>query len=164
MLDAFAMTAADTPVVLCSTGDVRLEPSTVNATASSLEGRLELCINHAWGTVCDSLFDNSDAQVACSRVSGFARQGELLAGSHEATMQALVTVVSVGAQVLTRGSIASGTGPIYLSDLHCTGNENSLLDCLREDSQPTGLQSCDHQQDVAIQCRGTCTWECRSQS
>ena len=60
----------------------------------------------------------------------------------------------VGAQVLNLGTIANGAGPIYLSDLHCDGNEMSLLDCVREDSQPTGLHSCDHQQDVAVRCTG----------
>ncbi|KAF3980673.1 MAG: scavenger receptor cysteine-rich domain-containing protein [Methylococcales symbiont of Iophon sp. n. MRB-2018] len=46
-----------------------------NATTDSQEGRLELCINNAWGTVCDSLFDENDAAVACSRIAGFSQQG-----------------------------------------------------------------------------------------
>ncbi|KAF3980672.1 MAG: hypothetical protein HFP76_00925 [Methylococcales symbiont of Iophon sp. n. MRB-2018] len=53
-----------------------------------------------------------------------------------------------------QGTFASGAGPIYLSDLNCDGTETSLLDCARLDNQPLGLQSCEHQQDVAIRCRG----------
>lgn len=59
-----------------------------------------------------------------------------------------------GAEVLS--TVINGTGPIYLSDLRCNGNEMSLLECMRQDNQPTGLQSCGHDQDVSIQCRGTC--------
>ena len=29
------------------------------------EGRLEICSNHTWGTVCDNHFDERDASVVC---------------------------------------------------------------------------------------------------
>ena len=67
---------------------------------------------------------------------------------------------SVEAEVLMQGTFASGTGPIYLSDLNCDGTEMNLLDCARLDNQPLGLQSCEHQQDVAIRCRGVCKQKC----
>ena len=47
------------------------------------------------------------------------------------------------------------TSPIYLSELTCEGGEPSLLDCSRRHNQPTGLQTCDHSQDVAVRCKGT---------
>ena len=61
---------------------------------------------------------------------------------------------NTGAKALERGSFASGTGPIYLSNLNCDGNELSLLDCLRLNSQPTGLHNCEHSEDVSVQCTG----------
>ena len=47
----------------CNTGDIRL----VNG-SSPLEGRLEICINNAWGTVCRDSFSSDDAGVACRQL------------------------------------------------------------------------------------------------
>ena len=49
----------------CSDGDIRLmNGSTV------LEGRVEICINNAWGTVCDRTFSEDEANVICGQVAG----------------------------------------------------------------------------------------------
>ena len=40
------------------------------------EGRLEVCNNQAWGTVCDDFWDTTDAGVACVQL-GYARAGML---------------------------------------------------------------------------------------
>ena len=41
----------------------------------TLEGRVEICINNAWGTVCDRQFGIEDAGVACLQAGGFYRNG-----------------------------------------------------------------------------------------
>lgn len=67
--------ALGTPNGLCISGETRLELTSEDVLAGSREGRLELCINNAWGAVCDSLFDVADAAVACSRIAGFSQEG-----------------------------------------------------------------------------------------
>ena len=57
--------------VLCNDGDIRLVGGTLEE-----EGRVEVCMNEAWGTVCDDSFTNVDANVVCGQL-GYSRYSEL---------------------------------------------------------------------------------------
>ena len=52
------------------TGELRLVGGSV-----ANEGRVEVCNNQQWGTVCDDLWGAPDANVAC-RQAGFSRFSE----------------------------------------------------------------------------------------
>ena len=54
----------------CTQGSIRLRDG-----ANSLEGRVEICNNNNWGTVCDDFWSNNDANVACRQL-GFRDSGK----------------------------------------------------------------------------------------
>ncbi|ORU90494.1 MAG: hypothetical protein A6F71_05880 [Cycloclasticus sp. symbiont of Poecilosclerida sp. M] len=37
--------------------------------SNPLEGRVEVCINRAWGTICDNGFSSEDATVICNQLN-----------------------------------------------------------------------------------------------
>lgn len=77
--------------------------------ASNLEGRVEVCINETWGTVCDQMWNTPDANVACRQL-GFQPSGAM--------------------PVFNNGDgFGPGFGRIWLSNLICTGSEARLIDC-----------------------------------
>ncbi|XP_071828211.1 neurotrypsin-like isoform X4 [Apostichopus japonicus] len=91
-----------------------------NATA----GRVEIFLNGEWGTVCDDLWDISDAEVVCRQL-GFDR--------------------ALGAHCVA--FFSEGTGLIHLDDVECSGSESSLLDCAH-----TTVHNCGHNEDAGVSC------------
>lgn len=49
----------------CVNGDVRL----VSRTGYTFEGRVEVCANGDWGSVCDNGWDVNDVQVLCRHLN-----------------------------------------------------------------------------------------------
>ena len=57
---------------ICDDGDLRLVAGTASTPRS---GRVEICFNETWGTICDSFWNNADANVACRQL-GFSKRGK----------------------------------------------------------------------------------------
>ena len=55
----------------CVHGDIRL----AGTGTSSNRGRVEVCLNNRWGTVCDDSWSSNDARVTCRQL-GYSDQCE----------------------------------------------------------------------------------------
>lgn len=111
--------------MFCETGEVRLVGGT-----TILEGRVEVCINETWGTVCDQMWSSRDANVACRQL-GFQ---------------------PTNATPIFDAGFGAGSGRIFLSNLICSGNEGRLVDC----SHPAiGVSDgCNgHNDDAGLRCQ-----------
>ena len=92
-----------------------------------IQGRLEVKdpITNEHGTVCGDSFGQQDVIVAC-RELGFS-----------------------DGYVIPSAQIEQGTGEIMLDDLHCIGDEESLLDCQHNGFR---VHNCTHAEDIGIAC------------
>ena len=87
---------------------------------------MEVHYNDAWGTVCDDDWDIRDARVVCRQL-GF--QDALNAYEN--------------------ARYGHGTGPIWLDNVQCLGNESSLLLCRHSG---VGNHNCGHSEDASVVC------------
>lgn len=93
---------------------------------SPTEGRVEVCVNMNWGTVCDDFWNAPDAMVVCRQL-GFS---------------------AMGAVARTFAYFGQGTDPIVLDDVRCIGTESRLLDC-----PFTPTHNCIHVEDAGVECQ-----------
>ena len=96
-------------------------------------GRVEIYHNGIWGTVCDDNWDIKDASVVC-RMLGFKHAW---------------TAVSFGVLVTQQNAGLYGTGPIWLDNVNCNGNESSLTEC---NHNGWLVHNCDHLEDAGVWC------------
>ena len=57
-------------IIDCINGSLRL----VGTGSSSSQGRVEVCINNVWGTVCNDLWNSLDASIVCRHL-GYSTEG-----------------------------------------------------------------------------------------
>jgi hypothetical protein len=111
----------------CTSGSLRLaDVSTSEPTA----GRIEICINGVWGTVCDNGWSITDANVACDQLGYYPSGATARYGAY----------------------YGEGSGPIFLSNLQCSGSELTLLDCPRD---MYSVKNCSHYNDAGVKCLGS---------
>lgn len=107
----------------CSDGDTRLV-SFNGLTGSRSEGRVEVCSDGQWGTVCAAKsWTKSNTRVVCRQLGYSDKYFEKLIYSNE------------------EGSI-----PIALMNVQCNGNESNLLSCNQS------ADGCTHKEDIGIRC------------
>ena len=79
-----------------------------------------------WGTICDDGWDDIDATIVCTQLG-------LLNGT-----------------TTPQSQFGSGTGPVWLSQVACLGNESKLSHCMHNGAGNVG--NCSHAQNVGVQC------------
>ena len=135
----------------CTQGDIRLV-----AGAHDSEGRVEVCNQNQWGSVCDMGWDMNDGNVAC-RQAGFG-SGMLIFSSYITVVPLTLSVfIRVASAVLSNAAFGEGTGPIWMSGLTCGTTELSLFSCTSATPIGSVPSSCRHADDAAVRCQGLAT-------
>ena len=93
------------------------------------EGRVEICLDGEWGTVCDTFWTDLDAVVVCRQLSF---------GLSDATAR-------------TGAFYGQGNGSIHLDRFFCSGVEERITDCIHA---PATDDACSHSRDAGVTCSG----------
>ena len=101
-------------------------------------GRVEVFVDGIWGTVCDDYFDTDNANVVCRQL-GYP-PGTQEGGGYVSSIQ------------YRNAYFGSGTGPIWLDDVACTGAEAALSLCTYN-AGGWGSHNCGHSEDVGVACQ-----------
>lgn len=103
---------------------------------------MEICLNDEWGTVCNQMWDATDAGVVCRQL-GFPSIGIFKIMAEGIKEHCLFAEAETLIQ-------AEGGGRIWLHNVQCTGRERALIDCT---SISSGVNSCTHAQDAGVRCQ-----------
>ncbi|XP_056006896.1 deleted in malignant brain tumors 1 protein-like [Ostrea edulis] len=112
-------------------------------------GRVEIRHNGIWGTICDSDFDEKEAEVIC-RMLGYNNGGcSLNFQRHKQQRDFSFDLLSIfRVEKVTKYGL--GAGIIWLPEIQCTGQEDDIDDC-RSFGYGYDLK-CRHTQDAAVSC------------
>ena len=114
--------------------------------SSYAEGRVEICLSDEWGTVCDRMWDVTDASVVCRQLGLASNSKEIYICIQ--LFHALLSSASA-VEPLKGGSFGEGTGRMWLDNVQCTGSERILVNCT---ASIGGVNSCSHAQDAGVRC------------
>ncbi|KAK3520148.1 hypothetical protein QTP70_016255 [Hemibagrus guttatus] len=97
--------------------------------ADSCSGRVGILYDGQWGTVCDDDWDLNDAEVMCRQL-GCGKAVTAHQNAH----------------------FGQGSGPIWLNNVQCSGNESSITQCSHS---VFASHNCIHGEDAGVTCSGT---------
>ena len=132
----------------CTEGQIRLR-------GGQRQGTVEICLGGFWGTICDNSWDSRDASVVCRQL-GFPVLGEkYMYVIFYAIIFWVYLLHSTGAIPLSNAYVyyGSGTGPVLIDYVFCTGNEQFLANCTNNGIGVTS-SLCGHDDVAGVQCPG----------
>ncbi len=74
---------------------------------------------------------------------------ELLSSRVYTTFVSLTSPTPAGAIAVLQGDFGLGSGPVFLENLDCLGNEEDLLNC---SGSTVGIKTCEHTRDAGVFC------------
>uniref|UniRef100_A0AAR2LHM4 SRCR domain-containing protein n=2 Tax=Pygocentrus nattereri TaxID=42514 RepID=A0AAR2LHM4_PYGNA len=95
---------------------------------SRCSGRVEVLHGETWSTVCDTDFDQQDAEVVCRELG-----------------------CGLPVEVLGAAAFGRGEGQVWSEELQCRGNESQIHFCSTSSSLK---HNCSHDSDVGVVCAG----------
>ncbi|XP_062453544.1 antigen WC1.1-like [Rhea pennata] len=113
--------AEDVGVICSGSPQVRL----VNG-SGRCAGRVEIYYQGTWGTICNDSWDLYDATVVCHQLD-----------------------CGVAVEVVGSARYGEGSGPIWLDDVNCSGDEAALWHC---QTRAWGQHNCNHKKDAGVLC------------
>ena len=122
----------------CSNGDIRLGDDN-----GGLRGRVEVCINMSWYTICHHGWSQREASVVCHQL-GYSRYGENIKN-----LSSLLLLMCTGA-VWGSNLFLNYEWPMSIFNVNCTGSESSIWDCSYNNSDESG--TCQQSSDVSVFC------------
>ncbi|KAG3292473.1 antigen WC1.1-like [Ictidomys tridecemlineatus] len=93
---------------------------------SRCAGRVEILQQGSWGSICDDSWDLNDAHVVCRQLG-----------------------CGVALEATVSAHFGEGSGPIWLDEVNCTGEEAHVWQC---PSQGWGQHNCRHKEDAGVIC------------
>ena len=122
LLDVTMNDTTNTPS--CPAEAMRLVGGTVDK-----NGRVEVCLNGVWGTVCADGWGVSDAFVACKQL-GMGEGSKLY---YMTSYRHSLVYVFIGPTSITNSSMfGEGNGPVVYSNVICHGWESNIVECPKD--------------------------------
>lgn len=133
----------------CNETDVRLMDGSTPS-----NGRVEICVNGIWGSVCDDNWGIKDANVVCQQLGyNGCKFYFTKVFNHSVTHAPPASIPLLNHHVFLNTTI-----PFYhLDEFRCYGNESLLSDCQHGD---IGIHDClEFFEEAGVICNGRLYWD-----